>query len=112
MPWGEPAPIDWRARAEKAEAELRNLKTSMGTSRFKVVSTNSGVEILGDINLDDARLCNELHDGFGVMLAPVIHPETCNLRWVQAVYVRQRVNEWVSYYPPKEEAKLAWINNY
>jgi len=107
MPWGEPTPIDWQARAEKAEAELRNLKTSIGTSTYKLTSTIDGGGVLGTIHLEDDRLCNQLNDGFGVMLAPVLHPLTNNLRWIHTFRPRQEMDEWVSYYPPKEEAEFA-----
>lgn len=107
MPWGEPAPINWKARAEKAEAELVALKITLAHRRYTLTSTISGEEVLGSILLEDDRLWQQLNDGFGVMLAPVMNPVTHGLRWINAFRPRQEMNEWCNYYPPKDKVDPA-----
>lgn len=104
MGWGEEiSTLDWKARALKAEKELADLKADISHRTYKLTSTISGEEILGSILLDDDRLWQQLNDGFGIILAPVLNPVTHNLQWIHTFRIRQEINEWCNYYPKQEK---------
>lgn len=106
-PWGEPQPINWRARAEKAEAELEHLKSCVGTNTFKIVADIKGKEILGSINIESDNLFNSLSSGFECIIAPVLHPTSHNIRWIQVLPVRLNQLNEVKYYPTRKTVDTA-----
>lgn len=82
----------------------------MEPDEFLLVSSRDGIEVIGSIVLEDQRLFNRVSCGMEVLLKPVMHPETHNIRWIEVVYIRQDPEHPPVYHPavkPKVDSVIA-----
>ena len=74
----------------------------MEPDEFLLVSSRDGIEVIGSIVLEDQRLFNRVSCGMEVLLKPVMHPETHNIRWIEVVYIRQDPEHPPVYHPSRK----------